>query len=92
MWRNYLAAALHNLFRDRAYAAINIASLALGFAAAILIGLYVRDEFSYDRMYPHSDRTYRLSMIINGVSRTSIGGADERFGTWMKLEDRKSVV
>ena len=31
MWRNYLAAALHNLFRNRAYAAINILGLALGF-------------------------------------------------------------
>jgi putative ABC transport system permease protein len=86
MWRNYLAAAIHNLFRDRAYAAINIFSLALGFTAAILIGLYVRDELSYDRMYPHANRTYRVSMIINGVSRTSIGGADERFGTWLKLD------
>ena len=24
MWQNYLAAAIHNLFRNRAYAAINI--------------------------------------------------------------------
>jgi putative ABC transport system permease protein len=86
MWRNYLAAAIHNLFRDRAYAAINIFSLALGFAAAILIGLYVRDELSFDRMYAHADRTYRLSMVINGATRTSLGVADERFGTWMKLD------
>jgi putative ABC transport system permease protein len=86
MWRNYLAAAIHNLFRDRAYAAINIFSLALGFAAAILIGLYVRDELSYDGMYPHADRTYRVSMDINGATRTSLGAADERFGPWMKLD------
>ncbi|HEV2703593.1 MAG TPA: ABC transporter permease [Steroidobacteraceae bacterium] len=86
MWRNYLAAAIHNLFRDRAYAAINIFSLALGFAAAILIGLYVRDEFSYDRMYPHAGQTYRLAMDINGATRISLGAADERFGPWMKLD------
>jgi putative ABC transport system permease protein len=60
--KNYLAAALRNLFRDRAYAAINIFGLALGFAATILIGLFVRDELSYDRGYPHSERIFRLQM------------------------------
>ncbi|HEY6456621.1 MAG TPA: ABC transporter permease [Steroidobacteraceae bacterium] len=86
MWRNYLAAALHNLFRNRAYAAINILGLALGFTAAILIGLFVRDELSYDRMYPHAERTFRLSMDINGATRTSLGAADARFGPAMKLD------
>jgi hypothetical protein len=32
MLRNYLAAALRNLFRNGAYAVINIFGLALGFA------------------------------------------------------------
>ncbi len=86
MWRNYLAAALHNLFRNRAYAAINILGLAIGFTAAILIGLYVRDELSYDRMYPHAERTFRLSMDINGATRTSLGVADARFGPALKLD------
>ena len=86
MWCNYLAAALHNLFRNRAYAAINILGLALGFTAAILVGLFVRDELSYDRMYPLADRMYRLSMDINGATRTSLGNADVRFGPAMKLD------
>jgi putative ABC transport system permease protein len=46
MFRNYLAAALRNLARNRLYAAITIAGLAIGFAAAMLIGLFVRDEYS----------------------------------------------
>jgi putative ABC transport system permease protein len=86
MWRNYLVAALHNLFRNRAYAAINILGLAIGFTAAILIGAYVRDELSYDRMYPHAERTYRLSMDINGATRTSLGAAAARFGPAIKLD------
>src|SRR5688500_5617885 len=60
MLRNYLAAALRNLFRNRAYAAINIFGLALGFAAAILIALYVRHEYSYDRFFPDHDRIYQM--------------------------------
>ncbi len=86
MWRNYLAAAIRNLFRNRAYAAINIVGLAIGFAAAILIGLFVRDELSYDRMYPNGERIYRLSMDIKGPATTSLGNADGRFGPAIKLD------
>jgi putative ABC transport system permease protein len=60
MWRNYFAAAIRNLFRDRAYAAINMFGLALGFTAVLLIALYVRDEYSYDHLFPDHDRTYRI--------------------------------
>jgi putative ABC transport system permease protein len=86
MWRNYLSAALRNLFRSRAYAGINILGLAVGFTAAILIGLFVRDERSYDHMWPQVDRIYRLSMDILGPPRVSLGNADSRFGPAMKLD------
>jgi putative ABC transport system permease protein len=58
--QNYLAAAIRNLFRDRAYAAINIFGLALGFTAVLLIALYVRDEYTYDHQFPAYERTYRM--------------------------------
>lgn len=61
MFRNYLAAALRNLVRNRLYAGINIAGLAVGFAAALLIALFVRDEFSYDQWIPGQERIYRVS-------------------------------
>ncbi len=61
MFRNYLAAALRNLVRNRLYAAINIAGLAIGFAAALLIALFVRDEFNYDTWVPGHERIYRIS-------------------------------
>lgn len=65
MFRNYLAAALRNLARNRLYAAINIVGLAVGFAAALLIALFVRDELSYDRWIPGSERTYLLKNITS---------------------------
>ena len=52
MFRNYLAVALRNLARNRLYASINIIGLAVGFCAALLIVLYVRSEYSYDRFFP----------------------------------------
>ncbi len=50
MLRNYLAAALRNVARNRLYAAINIVGLAVGFAAAMLALLFVRDELGFDRL------------------------------------------
>ena len=65
MFRNYLAAALRNLSRNRLYAGITIAGLAVGFAAAMLIALFVRDEYSYDKFIPGYQRVYRLTSIVS---------------------------
>ena len=64
MLRNYLAAALRNLGRNRLYAGITIAGLAIGFAAAMLVALFVRDEYSYDKFIPSWQRTYRISQVV----------------------------
>src|SRR5205823_3096059 len=61
MFRNYLAAALRNLVRNRLYAAINIVGLAIGMAAAIVTGLYIRDELSYDHFIPGHGQLYVLA-------------------------------
>src|SRR3982074_2997023 len=63
MFRNYLMAALRHLARNTLYAGINIGGLAVGFAAAILIGLFVRDEFSYDSFIPAHQHVYRVSSV-----------------------------
>ncbi len=49
MFRNYLITALRNLMRNRLYAAINIAGLAVGFAAAIFAALFVRYELTFNQ-------------------------------------------
>jgi putative ABC transport system permease protein len=64
MLRSYLATALANLARNWLYAGITILGLAAGFAAAILIGLYVRDEYSFDRFIPGWQDAYRLEMDL----------------------------
>ncbi|MDB5495955.1 MAG: transporter permease, partial [Phenylobacterium sp.] len=68
MFRNYLAAALRNLARNRLYAGVTIAGLAIGFAAAMLIGLYVRDELTFDRFVPGHERVYLLSETLASKS------------------------
>src|SRR5437868_11716070 len=62
MLGNYLASAIRNLMRNRLYAAINVGGLAVWLAAAILIALFVRDEFSYDRFLPDHERIFLVSI------------------------------
>jgi putative ABC transport system permease protein len=60
MLRNYISAAIGNMGRNGLYAGITILGLAVSFAAAILIGLYLRDEFTFERFLPGHERVYRL--------------------------------
>ena len=60
MIRNYLIVGLRALAKNKTYAFINIAGLALGLAAAVLILLYVRYEMSYDAALPGADRAFQL--------------------------------
>jgi putative ABC transport system permease protein len=65
MLKNYFKTAWRNLKRNKAYAAINIAGIAIGLAAFWLIVLYVGDELSYDRSFTNADRIYRIAQHAN---------------------------
>jgi putative ABC transport system permease protein len=69
VFENYLAAALRNLLHNRTHAAINLFGLALGFAAALLIVLFVRDEYSYDRFFPGYRDIYLLTETKDAIDR-----------------------
>src|SRR4051812_20911259 len=60
MWRNYWTVAVRALAKSKTYSIINIAGLAIGMAACILILLYVRYENSYDKWLPDAENTYEL--------------------------------
>jgi putative ABC transport system permease protein len=65
MLRNYISAAIGNIGRNGLYAGITILGLAVSFAAAILIGLYLRDEFSFERFIPGHERVYRAEINVD---------------------------
>lgn len=68
MLKNYLITSLRNLSRQKIFAIINLAGLSLGIAACLLIALYVKNEFSYDRYHRHAGSIYKLNRksIITG--------------------------
>lgn len=82
MFRNYVITALRNFARHKLYSAINVIGLAVGLTAVILIGLYVRQELSFDRWLPHSEGIYRISLRthIPGQPIRDSGGASAPLG------------
>lgn len=64
MYRSYFAAALRNLMRNKLVSTINIAGLALGIAAALLIGLYLRYQLTYEQFLPGHEQVYRLAVTM----------------------------
>jgi len=60
MLKNYLLMALRNLRKQKGYALINVAGLAIGMACCILILSFILTELSYDRYHEKADRIYRL--------------------------------
>ena len=61
MIKNYLKIAFRNIIRHKAFAAINIAGLAIGMACSIFILLWVQNELSYDRFNKNANEIYRIA-------------------------------
>lgn len=77
MFRNYLKIAWRNTLHNKVYSALNIVGLAAGMAVALLIGLWVLNQYSYDRFLPGYTQLYQVEMNLtsqhNGTStQTSI--------------------
>jgi len=62
MIKTYFKIGFRALLRNKSYAFINVAGLALGLAACIVIFLVVQNELSYDRFHKKADRTYRVTV------------------------------
>ncbi len=65
MLTNYLKIALRNLIRHKGYSFINIAGLAIGMAACLLIMLYVSDQLLYEQFHKNKDQIYRVVAELN---------------------------
>jgi putative ABC transport system permease protein len=65
MIKNYLKIAWRNLIKNKASSLINIGGLAVGMAVAMLIGLWIYDELSFNKYHQNYDRIGQV-MIHNG--------------------------
>jgi putative ABC transport system permease protein len=72
MIKNYLKVAWRHLGKSKMHSFINIAGLSIGMAVAILIGLWMYDELSFDKNFKNYNRTAQViqNVINNGEVQT----------------------
>ncbi len=56
MLKHFFKVSWRNLFRNKGYSFINIAGLSAGMVVAMLIGLWIWDEFSFDTNFDNRSR------------------------------------
>ncbi|HEY2721567.1 MAG TPA: ABC transporter permease, partial [Chitinophagaceae bacterium] len=76
MLKNYFKTAWRSLGKSKMHSFINIAGLSIGMAVAILIGLWIYDELSFDRNIKNHDR---VAQVIQNVTNNG------EVQTWMTL-------
>src|SRR5260221_10998784 len=62
MLKNYLKIAWRNMLNNKVYSSLNIVGLAMGMAVALLIGLWVFNQYSYDRFLHEYDQLYQVEI------------------------------
>jgi putative ABC transport system permease protein len=65
MIKNYFKIAWRNLVKSKGYSVINIGGLAVGMAVAMLIGLWVYDELTFDKYHKNYDRIAQVMQHAN---------------------------
>ena len=60
MIRNYFKIAWRNLVNNKGYSFINISGLAIGMGIVLLIGLWIRDEVTYNKNFSNYDRLVKV--------------------------------
>jgi putative ABC transport system permease protein len=80
MFRNYFKIAWRNIIRHKTYSIINVAGLAVGFAAFLLIFLVVRYQQSFDQFHAHKNQLYRLIRVATRIEARNHGHISYRMG------------
>ena len=62
MLKNYIKIAWRNITKNKMYSIINIGGLAVGLAVAMLIGLWVWDELSFNKSFVNYDKLGQVQM------------------------------
>ena len=76
MIKNYFKIAWRNLIKNKAHSTINIVGLSVGMAVAMIIGLWIWDELSYDKDNPNYEK------IAQVMQHNTING---EIGTWSSM-------
>ncbi|HNP17223.1 MAG TPA: ABC transporter permease [Fulvivirga sp.] len=92
MVNNFLKIFLRTLKRNKAFTAINLFGLTLGFCCSIFIYLFISDEMSFDKGIPDNEDIYRISWINeNPQTRTPHPMAQAMAESFPEVEAATSI-
>ena len=74
MLKNYFKTAWRNLVKNKMHSFINITGLSVGMAVAVLIGLWVNDELSFNKNFANYNRLGQLWQFVSFTSEKSAYG------------------
>ncbi|MEO6722241.1 MAG: ABC transporter permease [Ferruginibacter sp.] len=75
MLKNYLKITFRNLRRNKVYSLINITGLSAGMAVAIIIGLWIWDELSFDKYHQNYERIAMVKQHLTNNGETTTQSA-----------------
>jgi ABC-type antimicrobial peptide transport system permease subunit len=93
MLKNYLKTAFRNLRNNKTHSIINITGLSVGMAVAMLIGLWIWDEVTFNRNFKNYDRIAQVyqNQTLNGqivtwfnLPRPTSEDIRERYGSYFR--------
>lgn len=72
MTRHHFLIGYRNLLRNKGYSFLNIGGLALGMTIAILIGLWLHDEFTFNEVHEQKDQIVQVLRKNTARGETSV--------------------
>jgi putative ABC transport system permease protein len=93
MFRNFFKTAFRNLIKSKGYSIINIGGLAVGMSTAILIGLWIWDELSFNKYHENYGKIAQVmqhqtfnGQISTQVANPAVMGEEirNRYGRYFK--------
>ncbi|HKO79414.1 MAG TPA: ABC transporter permease [Chitinophagaceae bacterium] len=87
MIKNYFKVAFRQLIKNKGYSFLNILGLSLGMACAMLILLWVNDEYRYNRFHKNYSRLYQVLENQSYEGKTyTFAALPGKFGPAIKQE------
>ena len=83
MFKSYFKTSWRHLLHQKMYSSLKIGGFSLGIAACLLIAMLIRDELTYDQMYP--DNVYRVIGVFND-------NGELKKGVWFQPPFAKALI
>ena len=90
MYKSYFKISYRNLLKNRGYSAINVIGLSIGMSVALLIGLWVHDELTFNRSFENYSRVAKIMVHHYNFQEETFTGSVMPPGLGTQLRDNFS--